>query len=108
MVPCPSDTHLVEVTEAHPLDGGGLPLGQRGHKLHGGRLLLHHAQRQGAQHGVALVDEGLRGGAGVHRDHLTAWVVWGRGGGGGGGGGTRGSDQCRCCGEIGERRFIHK
>lgn len=64
--------HLVEVAKAHPLYGRRLPLGQRGDKLHGGRLLLQDAERQRAQHGVALVDEGLGGGARVDRDHLAA------------------------------------
>lgn len=64
--------NLVEVAKAHPLYGRRLPLGQRGDKLHGRRLLLQDAERQRAQHGVALVDEGLGGGASVDRDHLTA------------------------------------
>lgn len=64
--------NLVEVAKAHPLYGRRLPFGQRGDKLHSRRLLLQDAERQRAQHGVALVDEGLGGGASVDRDHLTA------------------------------------
>lgn len=66
------ERHLVEVAEAHPLDCRRLPFGQRGDKLHGGRLLLQHPQRQRAQHGVALVYESLGGGAGVDRYHFAA------------------------------------
>lgn len=66
------EQHLVEVAEAHPLYGRRLPFRQRGDKLHSGRLLLQHPQRQRAQHGVTLVYEGLGRGASVDRDHLTA------------------------------------
>lgn len=65
--------NLVEVAEAHPLYGRRLPLGQRGNKLHSGGLLLQHAERQGAQHSVAFVYEGLGRGASVDCYHLTAW-----------------------------------
>lgn len=67
------ERHLVEVAEAHPLYRRSLPFRQRGDKLHGGRLLLQHPQRQRAQHGVTLVYEGLGRGAGVDRYHFAAW-----------------------------------
>lgn len=67
---------LVEVAEAHPLYSSCLPLRQRGNKLHGGRLLLQHAERQGAQHSVTLVYEGLGRGASVDGDHLAAWRMY--------------------------------
>lgn len=67
-----AERHLVEVAEAHPLYCRRLPFRQRGDKLHGGRLLLQHPQRQRAQHSVALVYESLGGGAGVDRYHFAA------------------------------------
>lgn len=67
-----AERHLVEVAEAHPLYCRRLPFRQRGDKLHGGRLLLQHPQRQRAQHSVALVYESLGGGAGVDCYHFAA------------------------------------
>lgn len=63
--------YLVQVAESHPLDGGCLPLGKGRHELDGGGLLLQHPQGQRAQNGVALVDERLARGAGVHSYHFT-------------------------------------
>lgn len=65
-------SNLVEVAEAHPLDSSCLPLRQWWNKLHSRRLLLQHTQRQGAQHSVTLVYEGLSCGASVDGDHFTA------------------------------------
>lgn len=65
-------SNLVEVAEAHPLYSRRLPLRQRGDKLHRGGLLLQHAQRQSAQHSIALIDEGLGRGASVDCDHFTS------------------------------------
>lgn len=64
-------SHLVEVPKAHSLDGSRLPFRQGRHKLHGWRLLLHHSQRKGTQHGITLINKRLGSGAGIYRYHLT-------------------------------------